>query len=65
MRVGPSASYFVMTKYDETMPKTDRGWVYATPNADGTTITSAGAIQSCIRCHAETTKDRLFGFSKP
>jgi len=64
-RAGAVASLFVMRKYDETTPNTDRGWVYATLNADGTTITSAGAIQSCIECHATTTKDRLFGFSKP
>lgn len=64
-RVGAVVSLFVMKKYDETTPNTDRGWVYATLNADGTTITSAGAIQSCMECHSETTKDRLFGFSKP
>lgn len=63
-QVGPAASLFVMSKYDEATPNTDRGWVYATLNADGTTITSAGAIESCIKCHAETPKDRLFGFSK-
>lgn len=64
-RIGAVTSLFVMTKYDESTPKTDRGWVYATLDADGTTITSAGAIQSCIECHSETKKDRLFGFKNP
>jgi len=51
---------FVMMKLDPKTPGTDAGWVYATVTADGKTVTSAGRVASCLKCH-ETRKDRLFG----
>ena len=45
---------------DPKTPGTDDGWVYGTVSADGKTVTSAGRVDSCMRCH-ETRKDRVFG----
>ncbi len=51
---------FVMLKLDPQTPGSDGGWVYGTVSADGKTVTSAGRVTSCMKCH-ETRKDRLFG----
>jgi hypothetical protein len=51
---------FIMLKLDADTPGSDRGWVYGTVTADGKTVTSAGRVASCVKCH-ETRKDRLFG----
>ena len=51
---------FVMLKLDPQTPGSDDGWVYGTVSADGKTVTSAGRVASCLKCH-ETRKDRLFG----
>ncbi|MBX3390242.1 MAG: hypothetical protein KF691_12410 [Phycisphaeraceae bacterium] len=53
-----------MTKFDESTPNSDRGWIYATMDSGGKEITSMGAIESCVGCHAAAEKDRLFGFRK-
>ena len=63
-RIGPTSSLFVMTKFDESTPNSDRGWIYATLDSTGNEITSMGAIESCMRCHTAAHKDRLFGFHK-
>lgn len=56
---------FVMFKTDPRTPDTDAGWVYGTLTADGKTVTAGGKIASCMRCHEEAKKDRLFGLSRP
>lgn len=53
-----------MMKLDPKTPGTDDGWVYATLAADGRTVTAAGRIESCMKCHRETKTDRLFGMPK-
>jgi hypothetical protein len=55
------AGLYVMYKTDKTTPGTDNGWVYGTITADGKKVTAAGAIQSCMACHQEAPRDRLFG----
>jgi hypothetical protein len=52
---------FVMFKMDPQTPGTDAGWVYGTVTADGQHVTSAGRVESCMKCHQEAPHDRLFG----
>jgi hypothetical protein len=54
------ASLYIMMKLDPKTPDTDDGWIYGTVGADGKTVTSSGAVASCMKCH-QTKKDRLFG----
>jgi len=58
------ADLFVMMKLAPETPGTDGGWVYGTLTADGKTITAAGRIEACMKCHAEAKYDRLFGPGK-
>jgi hypothetical protein len=60
-RAGEPGELFVMLKLDPTTPNTDHGWVYATLTADGSRIIESGRIASCMRCHRDAPKDRLFG----
>ena len=55
------AGLFIMLKLDPTTPGTDDGWVYGTLTADGTAVTSAGKVESCMGCHRDAKCDRLFG----
>jgi hypothetical protein len=59
------ADLFVMMKLDPATPGTDDGWVYGTVTADGKKVTSAGMVESCMKCHAEAKHDRLFGPQQP
>jgi hypothetical protein len=52
---------FIMMKLDPATAGTDDGWVYATTSADGKTVTAAGKIESCMKCHVEAKNNRLFG----
>ena len=52
---------FIMMKLDPGTPNTDEGWVYGTVTADGKTVTSAGKVESCMKCHQDAKHDRLFG----
>lgn len=52
---------FIMYKLDPATPNTDQGWVYGTVTADGRKVTSAGRVASCMGCHQQAGKDRLFG----
>jgi hypothetical protein len=52
---------FVMFKVDPRTPGTDEGWVYGTVTADGKRVTSAGRVESCMKCHQDAPHDRLFG----
>lgn len=54
------AALFIMFKLDPTTPNTDKGWVYGTVSPDGKEVTSAGRVESCMKCH-QTKEDRLFG----
>lgn len=58
------ADLFVMLKLDPETPDTDNGWVYATVTPDGKRVTAAGRIESCMGCHQDAKKDRLFGLGK-
>jgi hypothetical protein len=55
------AGLFVMMKLDPKTPNTDEGWVYGTVTADGTTVTSSGRVESCMKCHQDAKQDRQFG----
>lgn len=64
-KTGDSAGLFIMVKLDPQKDArriaTDDGWVYATTSPDAKTITSSGVIESCIDCHKDTGRDRLYG----
>ena len=60
-RAGDPAGLFMMVKVDPKHAGTDDGWIYATTSPDGTRIELSGAISSCIDCHRETDRDRLYG----
>jgi hypothetical protein len=51
---------FIMYHVDPATPGTDNGWVYGTVTPDGKTVTSAGRVASCMRCH-QSLSGRLFG----
>lgn len=55
------SALFVMFKMDSKTPDTDEGWVYGTVTPDGKKVTSAGKVESCMKCHQEAPHDRLFG----
>jgi cytochrome P460 len=60
-KAGKQADLFIMMKLDPKTPDTDAGWVYGTVTADGKQVTSAGKVESCMKCHREAKHDRLFG----
>jgi len=60
---GEKNGLFIMLKLDPKTEGTDQGWVYGTVSADGKTVTAAGRIASCMKCHEEAKYDRLFGVS--
>lgn len=55
------ADLFIMMKFDRETPDTDNGWVYATATPNGKRVTAAGRIESCMNCHHNAKRDRLFG----
>jgi hypothetical protein len=55
---------FIMLKMDPKTPNTDDGWVYGTVSADAKTVTSSGRVQSCMGCHQDAPRGRLFGLKK-
>jgi hypothetical protein len=63
-RATRKSALFIMYKVDPTTPGTDEGWVYGTVSADGKQVTSAGRVESCMRCHQKAPHDRLFGLPK-
>jgi hypothetical protein len=62
---GQKGDLFIMLKLDPGTPDTDNGWVYGTVTPDGKTVTSAGRVESCMKCHLKAPHDRLFGLPKP
>ena len=63
-RANQLAGLYIMLKLDPKTPDTDRGWVYGTVTPDGK-VTSAGRVESCMKCHVKAKKDRLFGIPNP
>lgn len=59
-RLGPPRDLFVMHKLDASTPGTDEGWVYGTSSLD-LEVSSAGRVESCMECHLDATRDRMFG----
>lgn len=55
---------FIMFKLDPKTPDTDNGWVYGTVTPDGRTVTGAGRLESCMKCHQKAPFDRVFGLPK-
>ncbi len=39
----------------------DEGWGYGTISVDRKTVSSAGRVASCMRCHDSAPHGRLFG----
>jgi Cytochrome P460 len=60
-KAGQPAGLFIMKKLDPKTPGTDDGWVYGTVSADAKTVTAAGKVESCMKCHTDAKHDRLFG----
>lgn len=58
---GEKKGLYIMLKMDPKTDGTDQGWVYGTVTPDGKTVTSAGRVASCMKCHEEAKFDRLFG----
>lgn len=54
------SALFVMMKAGPG-PATDEGWIYATVNPEKTRVTSSGRLASCMKCHEEAPRDRMFG----
>jgi hypothetical protein len=58
------AGLFVMLKLDPKTEGTDTGWVYGTIGADLKTVTAAGKVETCMKCHESAKYDRLFWFAQ-
>lgn len=58
---GEQRDLFVMYRPTREGADTDAGWLYGTVTPDAQTVTSAGKVASCMRCHAKATHGRLFG----
>lgn len=58
---GDKSGLFILFKPVKEDPATDAGWVYGTIAADLKTVTSSGKVASCMGCHQQATKERLFG----
>jgi hypothetical protein len=52
---------YVMLKLGPEADGTDAGWIYGTTTPDGKTVTSAGRVASCMRCHEKAEHDRMLG----
>ncbi len=59
-RCGEQAELFIMLKTTHK-EGTDAGWVYAITTPDGSKVTHAGRIESCMGCHQTAGESRLFG----
>lgn len=60
-RPGEPSDLFIMTKLEPTEIDSDLGWVYAIVSSDRKKVIESGMIASCIGCHKQTTRDRLYG----
>ncbi|MCC7509178.1 MAG: cytochrome P460 family protein [Planctomycetes bacterium] len=59
--LGDKSALFVMLRLDPATQGTDNGWVYGTLDADGSTVTGAGKMKSCMGCHVDAGESRMFG----
>ena len=59
LRTGKKQGLYIMEKTEAA--DSDAGWVYATVTPDGRTVTSFGKVASCMSCHVDAPKDRIFG----
>lgn len=57
------AGLYIMLQVDPKTEGTDEGWVYGTLTPDGKTVTSAGRVESCMKCHQDAPHGRLFGLA--
>lgn len=57
---GEPAGLYMMFRVPNAPEFTDEGWVYATVEPDGQTVSAAGRVTTCMGCHT-TQEDRLFG----
>jgi hypothetical protein len=62
-RAGDSVGLFVMAKLDTNTEGTDEGWVYGVV-APGRAKVNAGKLETCMSCHRNAPRDRLFGFHR-
>ena len=62
-RTGKLRGLYVMAREGDA-DRTDNGWWYGTILPDGT-VTAAGRIESCMRCHEQAGDHRLFGVTEP
>lgn len=60
-RTGDPAGLFIMIKLDPATPETDNGWIYGVTSPDNKSVVASGRIASCMGCHEQTTRDRLYG----
>src|SRR5262249_31112928 len=58
---GEQRDLFVMVELSGDHTDTDDGWIYGTVSPDGKTVSSCGRVESCMGCHVEARKGRLFG----
>jgi hypothetical protein len=58
---GAKSGLFIMLRVGLEKASSDRGWVYATADPDGTITSAGGAGMSCARCHRLAKNDHLFG----
>ena len=63
-KIDKQGPLFIMLKLNPETPDTDQGWVYATLTPDGSEVTAAGKIESCMKCHVESKNDRMIGLWK-
>lgn len=61
---GEKHGLFVMIKCPADTPDTDAGWIYATTSADGRVVHDSGRIATCMGCHDDGTRDRMFGLKE-
>lgn len=60
-KAGKRHAYFIMLKLDAKTDGADQGWVYGTVTPDAKQVTSAGKVASCMACHQDAKRDRMFG----
>ncbi|MGN6109119.1 MAG: hypothetical protein ACTHU0_28695 [Kofleriaceae bacterium] len=61
LATGAPAGLFVMKKLgDRGLAGSDAGWIYGTVDVDGR-VTSAGRVATCMGCHEDAARERLFG----
>jgi hypothetical protein len=58
---GDALGIYVVFKPAKPVGDTDAGWVYGTVAKDMQTVTSAGRVASCMGCHKNAKRERLFG----